>query len=245
MARVARKIGFTGYYHVIMRGVGKQVLFECDRDFCYYIKLLQRYAQETGVDVCAYCLMENHVHLLVHDPDEELSLFMKKLGVSYAWFFNKKYDRTGHLFQDRYISEAVETESYLLTVFRYILNNPSAAGICPASEYLWSSYEKYGDPESFVNTKLLQRMLGDWESYAAFVSEKNKDQCMEYYLYQKEDGWIQDKIFDLLGVESGTILKSYDRKNRNEALRKLKDAGLTIRQIERHTGISKSIAQRA
>ena len=64
-------------------------------------------------------------------------------------------------------------------------------------------------------------------------------------MYQKEDGWIQDKIFDLLGVESGTILKSYDRKNRNEALRKLKDAGLTIRQIERHTGISKSIVQRA
>lgn len=245
MPRKARQRSITGYSHVIVRGIGKQILFEENKDYGYYVSLIRKYAKETGVTVCAYCLMENHVHLLLYDIDGELAMFMKKVGVSYAAYYNKKYERTGHLFQDRFISEAVEDEKYLLTVFRYILNNPSAAGICPASEYPWNSYGKYDEEESFVNTELFRHLIGDWEQYAEFIAKTNNDQCMEYQPVKKDDAWAKARIRAVLGIESGTELQTYERTRRDDALRMLKREGLTIRQIERLTGISHSVVQRA
>lgn len=244
MAREPRKTSSTGYFHVIVRGVGKQILFENDKDYGYYLGLLEKYSDETKVVVCAYCLMENHVHLLVHDTNNELAEFMKKMGVCYAAYYNGKYERTGHLFQDRFLSEAVETREYMLTVFRYILNNPAAAGLCPASEYLWSSYRLYGASESFVNTTLLENWIGDWERYEAFIDEKNYDQCLEYMSEKKGDEWAKGKLRSVLGLESGVMIKTYEKCCRDEALRKLKEAGLSSRQIERLTGIGRSIIQR-
>ncbi|MBR5349330.1 MAG: transposase [Lachnospiraceae bacterium] len=219
-------------------------MFEEETDYIYYVSLLKQYSEEEKVSVNAYCLMENHVHLLLRDTGDGPAQFMKKIGVSYAAYYNKKYDRTGHLFQDRYKSEPVETKEYLLTVFRYILNNPAAAGICPASEYLWSSYRKYDDPLSFVDSKPLCRLIGDWEHYAAYVSKKNCDQCMEYTSRKKDDEWAKETIKCVLGLNSGTALKDYEKSLRDEALRKLKQAGLSNRQIERLTGIGRSIVQK-
>ena len=244
MARQARKKSFTGYLHVIVRGIGKQILFEEKADYGYYLSLLKKYAEETGVNVCAYCLMENHVHLLVHDKGNELTRFMKKIGICYALYYNNKYDRTGHLFQDRFMSEPVETQEYLLTVFRYILNNPAKAGICPASEYLWSSYRNYDSVESFVDTTMLRQLIGDWEQYAGFIATQNHDQCMEFMSHKKDENWAKDVLRATLDVESGTVIQSYEKTRRNEALRKLKEAGLSCRQIERLTGIGRSIVQR-
>ncbi len=105
-------------------------------DYKYFLKLLRRFSEECNVTLVAYCLMENHVHLLVNDlHSNNISKFMQKIGVTYSGYYNRKYDRSGHLFQDRFRSETVEDERYLLTVFRYILNNPKKAGICPASSY--------------------------------------------------------------------------------------------------------------
>ena len=146
MPRHARQMSTSGYMHIITRGIGRQLLFEEPEDYQHYLKALDRYCTETHVNVCAYCLMENHVHLLVYGETEQIILLMKKLGVSYSFYFNRKYDRVGHLFQDRYRSEPVEDDAYLLTVFRYILRNPCKAGICKASEYPWSSYGMYIAP---------------------------------------------------------------------------------------------------
>ncbi len=245
MARLPRVYGDYGFMHLTVRGIGKQILFEEDMDYLYYLNLLRRFSNETKVTVCAYCLMENHVHLLVCDAEHNTPLFMKKIGVSYAYYYNKKYDRTGHLFQDRYGSAVIESESYLLTVFRYILNNPRDAGICPASEYRWSSYRFYGNPRSFVDTKILTELLGDHQAYEDFITEKYEDDPLGPEKIRHDDEWAKSVIHKTLNVDSGTVLQSYDLKQRNEALRLLKEKGLTIRQIERLTRISKSIAQRA
>lgn len=244
MARQARKMSLTGYFHVIVRGVGKQILFEDEGDYRYYISLLKKYSGEMPVTINTYCLMDNHVHLLLRDTDNCLPLFMKKMGVCYAAHYNKKYERTGHLFQDRYRSEVVETREYLLTVFRYILNNPAAAGICPASEYIWSSYRRYDDPDSFVDTDVLRKLIGDWEQYAAFISAGNEDDCLEYNRHDKDDIWAKEKIEEVLGLNSGTVLKGYDRIARDNALRSLREAGLSVRQIERLTGVGRGVIQR-
>ena len=104
MPRQARVKSESGYTHLIVRGIGRQVLFEAREDYQFYLAILERYSHETEIQVCAYCLMENHVHLLVCDANARIALMMKKLGVSYSQYFNRKYKRQGHLFQDRYLS---------------------------------------------------------------------------------------------------------------------------------------------
>ena len=130
MARRAREISPTGYYHVIQRGVGKQILFEDEKDYKRYLRKLRESKEQYQVSVVAYCLMSNHVHLLLHSEDiAAISRMMRVLGASYASFYNIKYDHTGHVFQDRYLSNPIRDEEHLLTCIRYIHNNPVRAGI--------------------------------------------------------------------------------------------------------------------
>lgn len=244
MPRLPRTHSLSGYMHLIVRGIGRQILFEDREDHLFYLSILKRFSSETNVAIYAYCLMDNHVHLLVFDPDGNTAVFMKKMGVRYAMYYNTKYDRTGHLFQDRYRSEAIEDETYLLTVFRYILRNPQKAGICPASAYEWSSYDLYGDNASFVDTSVLCGMIGSRKSYDAFLAEGEDDCCMDYADHH-DDVWAREVVFRRLGLSGGTVLQQYDKKTRNSMLRKLKAEGLSVRQIERLTGISRNIIQRA
>ena len=155
MPRQARQLSESGYLHLIVRGIGKQILFEDREDRLFFLSRLKRFCAETNVSVLAYCLMENHVHLLVHDQEHSTPLLMKKLGVSYSGYFNQKYERSGHLFQDRYRSEAIEDERYLLSVFRYILNNPQKAGLGSPLNYEWSSVAQYGTTDALTDTSLL------------------------------------------------------------------------------------------
>ena len=243
MPRRARQFGEFGYLHIITRGVGKQILFEDDQDYYFYLKILKHYSIETGVSVIAYCLMENHVHLLVYDLNSKISSLMKKLGVSYSQYYNTKYERNGHLFQDRYRSEIVEDERYLLTVFRYILKNPEKAGICPAGNYKWSSYSLY-ESGSFVRTDIIRSLIGGLEDYKSFISSNEDDQCMEANVSIHGDNWARKIIKDKLNVESGTVLQSFDKKRRDDAIGILKRNGLSVRQIERLTGINRGIISR-
>lgn len=245
MARAARQVSSSGYYHVIVRGNGKQILFEETQDYFYFLKILKRFSEETEVKVCAYCLMENHAHFLLNDPNRVIPLMMKKIGVSYSWYYNKKYDRSGHLFQDRYKSEAVEDDAYLLTAFRYILKNPQKAGICPAAKYKWSSYALYGDSTSFVDTSLLQELIGDFCDYEKFIakSEDEDDEYEHFISSKRDDEWAKQVIRKKIHVESGTEIRSYPKSERNQAIAVLRDAGLSVRQIERLTGIPRGQIQ--
>ena len=244
MSRAARCFSESGYSHVIVRGIGRQLLFECPDDYNYYICLLKKYCAEVSLRVNAYCLMDNHVHLLLCDNEKELPVYMKKIGVSYAWYFNSKYSRTGHLFQDRYKSIPIDSTRQLLSTFRYILQNPQKAGICKTQEYRWSSYREYGDCSSFTDTTLFEEMLGTFEEYEGFM-RLEEQQSQEFEPIGKNDELAHDIMKKILGVESGSFLQSCGKQERNKALQELKEQGLSIRQIERLTGIGRSIIQRA
>ena len=247
MPRTARQFSHSGYMHVIIRGNGKQILFEDYEDHYFFLSILKRYCEETEVRILAYCLMENHVHLLVHDLEGNTSQMMKKIGVSYSGYYNRKYERTGHLFQDRFRSELIEDEAYLLTVFRYILNNPVKAGISPASSYEWSSFSQYDRQDSFVDTTVFHELIGGYQSYLAFMEVEDDADCMEYESEKQkhDDEWAKRIIKAYLNAESGTVLQSFDRAKRNEAIRYLKQKGITNRQIERITGVNRGVIQRA
>lgn len=136
------------YYHVYNRGVNKQQIFEDDNDKVYFLSLLKRYlSREVSqrkkhviyvslsdeIDLLAYCLMDNHFHILFYqyaDPGAIANL-MRRVMTSYSMYFNKRYDRVGPLFQGRYLASRIDSDPYLHHTSRYIHRNPK----------LWSEYE--------------------------------------------------------------------------------------------------------
>ena len=131
-------------YHIIQRGNERRDIFMSDSDRHLYLDLLRRTKQKYQFLLYAYCLMSNHVHLIINDNGHDISLIMKSLSTSYAVIFNYRHQRVGHLFQGRFGSEQVTDDTYLLELSRYIHNNPVKANMVAApTHYRWSSYNHY------------------------------------------------------------------------------------------------------
>ena len=245
MPRKGRLFGESGMYHVIIRGINKQIVFEEDADYLFFLSTLEKLSEDTVVSIHAYCLMNNHVHLLLSSPPHELSSFMKRLEAKYAFYFNHKYGRCGALFQGRFKSEPVENECYFLSVFRYILNNPSHAGICHAENYPWSSYSLFGSKKSFVDIKYIKVLLKDYSSLNEFLKEDPSDHSiLEYESYPfHNDTWALEQAKTVLG-NYHKILPDCSKDERDSAILKLLETGLSIRQIARVTGIGRGVVRR-
>ena len=242
MARKARVYSPSGYSHVIVKGIGGMVLFEASEDYAFFLNRMKEYSEETKLCICAYCLMNNHVHLLVYDADKSLPLFFKKICVSYSWYFNHKHGRTGHVFQDRYKSFEINDNAYLITVFRYILNNPVKAGISKASEYRWSSYRDYVTESGFTDSRLIKALLGEELDLDIFLHmpDKESDKAeMEYEAPMRDDAWAVVTAKALLGIDELSAVKHFEKNVKQKAVRTMRTAGITISQISRMTGIAR------
>jgi putative transposase len=149
MPRTAR-IVVTGYpHHIIQRGHNRQVVFASDEDYRYYLDNLSEWKEKLGCKIYAYCLMTNHVHLIV-DPGEDggnLARLMKRVAGRQTRYLNKLEKRTGSLWEGRFKSSTISTDAYLLVCSRYVELNPVRAGIvADPRDYRWSSYgSKTGD----------------------------------------------------------------------------------------------------
>jgi REP element-mobilizing transposase RayT len=113
----------------MIRGINRQAIFEDDEDRIRFIDTLREYKDISKYEIYGYCLMDNHIHLLIKEIDESISLIIKRISSSYVHWYNTKYERLGHLFQERFRSEVVEDDGYFLTVLRYIHQNPVKAKI--------------------------------------------------------------------------------------------------------------------
>lgn len=244
MPRNRRIFSSSGYMHIISRGNGRQIIFEGDSDYNFYLMLLKKYSLEYDISIIAYCLMSNHVHILVHDRKKNISKMMLIINSVYSRYFNKKYERFGYLFQDRFLNENIESEQNLLGVFRYILNNPAKACIAPSSEYKWNSYHLYCKNNSFVDTSYISSLIGDWHDYVAFIDSANNDNFLEYNPELKNDTWAAGILQDVLGIPNGLEIKNYPKAKRDKTILLLKQNGLSGRQIERLTGISRGVIQK-
>lgn len=135
------RIDMVGCYHIVNRGVEQRIVYKDDEDFDMFLELLCNGCQLYGVNLHGYVLMNNHYHLLIETTRENLSAFMKHINASYAIFFNKKYKRSGHLWQGRFKSWYVTDEAYMYTLISYIENNPlKAKMVRRLGEYKYSSY---------------------------------------------------------------------------------------------------------
>ena len=234
---------------MIMRGNGKQILFECDDDYRKFLHLLEKNVKAVKtVEVHAYCLMNNHVHLLVSSWKNGMSGLMHRLGSQYASYYNWKYDHTGHVFQGRYRSEMIRDNGYLVSVLRYILQNPVKAGLSSAALYPWSSYGAYGRADSFVKTDLFLPLIGDIPDFERFIlsDEKSDDdeRIIRAAAISDPDVEAHRLIRELCGVEHAAELKNWPAAKRNEALRIIRDHGVSVRRLERLSGVSRGVISR-
>ena len=145
MARLPR-LTLAGYpHHIILRGNNRQAIFMDSADFQRMLALLQAHAIEQGVQVHAYVLMSNHLHLLLTPlQNDSLPKMMQAVGRSYVLYFNKRHGRSGTLWEGRYRSTLIQTERYLLACMAYIDLNPVRASmVVQAADYLWSSHGHY------------------------------------------------------------------------------------------------------
>jgi REP-associated tyrosine transposase len=128
-------------HHVYARGNRRQDIFLDDNDRRVYLAMLRKVVQRHRWSCLAFCLMTNHIHLLVETPDPNLGLGMKRLHGPYAQAFNTRHKKVGHLFQGRYGAERVTSDAQLIATLRYIALNPVEAGLCEdARDWRWSSY---------------------------------------------------------------------------------------------------------
>jgi len=128
----------------VTRGNNKQNIFLAKEDYWQFMNYLRRVHEKYPFDLYSYCLMSNHVHLQIATKDTEIWTIMRGINWSYSKYFNAKYDKVGHLFQNRYHSEIIEDDAYLLQTSKYIHLNPVKAGIVDQpAKYPWSSYGVY------------------------------------------------------------------------------------------------------
>lgn len=230
VTRQARGIADSGVYHIMLRGNERKNIFQEDEDKQRFLDGVVAKQMETRFSVYAYCLMDNHVHLLMKVNNDDLASIMKGIAVRYASFYNWKYKRVGHVFQDRFKSEAIEDERYLLAAVRYIHYNPIKAGITETvAGYKWSSYPEYLriKGQSCIETEFVLGIIGGDRRTAIKEFERFSTEQNDLEFIDCEDE-LMIRTFD----EGKAYLTAYLNKN---------TPGLRIGQIKDDKAMRKEI----
>ena len=245
MPRGPREKSETGLYHIMLRGIDKREIFLSKSDYKRFLSYIEKIKETIPVSVYAYCLMTNHVHILIKSETEEIGNIVRRIAVGYAQYHNIKYGRTGHLFQNRFRSETVNDDNYFLIVLRYIHQNPINAGIVKnVSDYQWSSYHEYiGYQSKLIDKSFALQYFSNINKFIEFMNQTNKDKCLEYQqntrYTDKDLGKIISLSYDLDSI------KHMDIKARNNVILKIKgDTGVSNRQLARVLNIGRSIIER-
>ncbi len=243
MPRTARTLSASNIYHVMVRGVNRQDIFESDGDRQYYLSLLQECKDISGFRLHAFCLMSNHIHLLIEPGSEPLNMIFRRVGTRYAVWYNRKYQRAGHLFQDRFRSENVESEQYYRTVLRYILQNPMKAGLeSRPGSYRWSSYRAYAHGAGVItDTEYALNVFGGREALIHFVQQSNDDVVMD----EKDGDWrfrdeeAKEIMAEISKCSDAAEFRALLPTVQKEYVQKMYLKRLSMNQISRLTGVPK------
>ena len=251
MPRGPRAQSESSIYHVMVRGINQVQLFYEEEDREAFLARLSRFKKECDFGLLAWCLMGNHVHLLIEEHEAPLATIIKKLLLSYSHWYNTKYDRKGYLYQDRFLSKPVFDDRQLLGAVRYIHRNPLEVG--NGVDY-WTSYRDYlgTDGPGITDTNFVLRMLASDEASARQAFAELVLGLVEPYTYSlgSERGKLLDKqaiqlIEKVAGVSSCGEVCELDEARRDEVLAELRRQGLTIRQLARLTGLNRGVVARA
>lgn len=189
MPRIARGNNEKCKLHIMVRSIKELDLFKEDSDKVKYLSIVKRVQLKHGFKVYAYCLMNNHGHLIIDCAGADISKAMHAINLSYARYFNRKYDRYGHVFQDRFKSKVIDTHGYLVNLSAYIHNNPKDISKYKdnVQAYPFSSFKEYlNDTDTFgiLSKSLLSNIIGfqtteKEEAYLTLVKESNDAQAID------------------------------------------------------------------
>lgn len=216
MSRYPRSYIKTTYFHVITQGINKNYIFEREEDIKYYIKVMYSLIEKQKVEIVAYCIMNNHAHMLIKAEEiKELSKYMQRLNTKYAIYYNKKYEKVGYVFRDRYKSEGIYSEEQLYSCINYIYNNPVKAGMCnKVEEYPYSNHKK-------IKNNII-------EDYNFIDINENDDICQN----------ILEKFLIENNLEL-EYLKANKRKLRELIMILKQKSNCSLREIAEYTNISR------
>lgn len=251
MPRHQREKSKSGYYHIMLRGNERSNIFRDEEDKLRFIEKLYDKNQENRFSLHAFCLMDNHVHLMLSEGVEDVAKIMKRIIVSYVYYFNKKYKRVGHLFQDRFKSEIVEDDNYVLALARYIHQNPVKAGmIKSAGEYKWSSYTCYLNESNYftkvVETETVLNLLsGDKRTAKNRFEEYMNEEAQEVFVDLVEDAEMMDEetakdIFERMLWLGNNSPDNTKLQISDDLIKEFREkTNLSIRKIAAITGLNK------
>jgi len=274
MPRKLREKSPQDLYHIVFRGTNKQVLFESKYDYMKFLEYMQKAKNQINFEIHGYCLMSNHIHMLVKTPFDNLSKIGQSINAPYAHFYNIKYCRTGSLFEIRFGSIPILTIQQYMNTVRYIHQNPVRAGIISnqnAHKYLWSSLKEFkeyamsNNSDKFtylINPNIVAETFECFESFEKLDSKAKDKKLSKFFLFHTEvsdEYAYEHDCHRLTDQEAAEILKSnfghkiefikdlqkMDVKSRNELILEIKKLKLSITQISRLTGIGRNIIQRA
>ena len=243
MSRQARQYSKTGLYHIIFRGMNRHNIFEEEEDFIKIMDIIQSLKNEIQFEIYAFCLMSNHVHILLKEQNiGDISVIMKRLLTKYAGWFNRKYSRSGSLIANRYKSQPVEKDEYLLSLVRYIHQNPIRAKIVTEiDKYKWSSYSEYMHGSILTDTEFILLMI-DKKNFEEYHKQEEKELYEVSGRIGKSEEYIRRRIMKLIDGREPHEIGLLTKPERNKIIRKLREnEGFSIRQIERATGISRGV----
>ena len=247
MPRQARKKSESGIYHIMLRGINQQQIFEDSEDCEKFSQILKDCKAVSEYKLFAYCLMGNHIHLLVQEGKEPIEQVMKRLATRFVYWYNIKYQRIGHLFQDRFKSEPVEDDSYFMTVIRYIHQNPVKAGLCRnLSEYKYSSYKEFFAKNDLVDKDFVLGII-PIELFESFNNESSNEKCLEIEdkpVIRVTDEQAQRIIFKYSKCKTVAEFQKCSSSLKEKYIKKIHEKGVSIRQISRLCGESKGIVEK-
>ena len=262
MARRLRLASDSGVYHVILRGVNRQDIFENEKDYLKFLSLMERVVfpvDETGqripplLIIYAYCLMPNHVHLLVREQKCGVSAAIRWISGTYAGYFNFKYEHVGHVFQGRFRSEVVNDWEYFLTLMQYIHQNPVAGGLVKkVCDYRWSSWREY-DPKMVcdvpmcstksVHTKISFEALEELVNTPLAKTQRILDFDSDTGR-RVTDERVREYIKAEFGITEVSKIQHLEKTERNVIIKRLLKFCRNVSQISRVTGISRGVIHR-
>ena len=247
MARHPRQLSGSGIYHVIVRGINKQRIFEEGADYQRFLGCMAEVGEKSGRALYAYTLMGNHVHILLKTNEEPLSLVMKRLSLKHSYWFNAKHGRSGHLFQNRYKSYPVEGEAYFVTALRCLYHNPVVAKTSrmPAA-YRWGSRRLLGEKSSLIDEAALLQIVS-LEAIEA-LGDGPGGEIEARAKRGPRPRFSDESVLGMMGKEhradSASGFQGLGQKVQKELVLVLRDKKVSIRQIARVTGLSKGVVER-
>lgn len=253
MQRVWKTI--TGFYHVCARSMGGRQIFESDEDRWEFLELMRDCCRDAGVTVVAWCLMSSHVHLVLADYEDAMSAAMQRLLLTYARRFNKRTGRAGCLFRERFERRSLDTDWRVMEAIRSVHADPQEAGMSLIERYPWSSFAEHlraydsgaaDATRGFSDPSCVLELFGSAEAFIAY-SLSTLDDGESAMPDLEEAEWERHAFAEKLAKGLGVPLhgvKAAPPAQRNIVILGLHDAGFTVRQIERYTGIGKSTVSR-